>query len=443
MTRQGKTGLLIWFVLGLGSELQILASMSMTELFCYIAAPFLFFRQFAQMKRDGLAMLFGLSVLVVVGCGVSCAVNRSPSYAVLRGFATSVLLPCAVIVGHWLIRKNANGFKWFLVGWVLSMFIQTFAFQAASFTSLKGVGSVSASDYAGSVLYWITRGGALATLLSKGWYLHTPLLLDVGLPCAVGVLFAVKSVSGRSAALGIFGFAALAILGGKTQQTMRRIGRHFVLFMMIGLVSIVAAKSLYSYAASRGLLGEDQYKKYEMQTKSGSGLLDLLMGGRKEFFVGLGACLDRPITGFGPWAMDAGGYYARFIMKHGTEEDIASLMKAMRNPSEKAMLLQAHSHLIQFWHWFGLAGLVFWIYVIYVLMRYVKQDCWVVPQWYAWLTCALPALFWNIFFSPFQSRFAVMLLITACLMARAVRKGTFVLPRDMQEEIIENERKRA
>jgi len=79
--------------------------------------------------------------------------------------------------------------------------------------------------------------------------------------------------------------------------------------------------------------------------------------------------------------------------------------------------------------------------VIYVLLRYLKQDVAAVPQWFAWLACSVPGMFWGIFFSPFADRFSVPLFIVGCLMARAVRKGKFLLPPEMIKEVLKLEKK--
>ena len=103
-------------------------------------------------------------------------------------------------------------------------------------------------------------------------------------------------------------------------------------------------------------------------------------------------------------------------------------------------LLQCHAYITEFWAWYGIWGLIFWLYVIFVLLRYLKQDVAAVPQWFAWLACTIPGMFWGIFFSPFSDRFGIPLFVVACLMARAVRRGRFQLPLDMIREIAKAEK---
>jgi len=75
------------------------------------------------------------------------------------------------------------------------------------------------------------------------------------------------------------------------------------------------------------------------------------------------------------------------------------------------------------------------------LLRYLKDDVAAVPQWFAWLACSIPGMSWGIFFSPFADRFIMPLFVVACLMARAVRKGSFKLPIAMYIEIEKAEKR--
>ena len=48
-----KKHTLAWFLFGLGSQLQIVASLSFTELFVFATAPFIFLREKDYMRRNG------------------------------------------------------------------------------------------------------------------------------------------------------------------------------------------------------------------------------------------------------------------------------------------------------------------------------------------------------------------------------------------------------
>lgn len=433
---------LLWFIFGLGSQTQFLASLSFSEAFVLVAAPFVFIGELPHMRRNGVMPLFILSISVVIGCVVSCIANRTPSVCMIRGLAVTCLLSCSIVVCHWMMRKHMNGFKWWLVGAAVSGIVCTFVFQkSVEVTQLAGgdAGASASRDIMNGTLYWIGRLKSFAILPSNGWYLQCPLSYSILAPLGIAVFALLTSISGRSAAATAIASACLVVIGGKTRKSMMRIGKYFYLLVVLGVVAACIVKAIYTYSASSGMLGEDARRKYERQTHGDSSFKSILLGGRFDSFCGLLACVDKPIIGFGPWALDNNGYVAEFLNRYAGAEDFANYIRYETAMKERgvyyARLIPCHSIIVMFWLWYGVAGLVFWLYVCYVFIRYLRQDCWAVPQWYMWLAAGLPIWFWNILFSPLGDRVGSMMFIVACLLARAVRLGVQPLPLDMIEEI--------
>ena len=433
------------FLMGLGSGFQIWWSLSIAEVISLAMFPCILFSEYRYMKRNGITTYFWLAVFVVIGCAISCWVNHCSFQQSLRGLATTGLFVSAIVVGHWMLRKNLNCYKWFLIGYAISHILNMFVFQSSAVITGMGEDSGGMDVTMGIIdnkFLFLTSFGPLSTLLTKAFYLHTPMWWDVIIIGVVGLLPILNSTSGRSAALGALGSVCLLLLGGKSMRTMKRISKHFIILLCLGIIFIFLAKAFYSYAAESGLMGEEALKKYEHQTRQGEGVLSLLMGGRMEFFCGLFACFDKPIVGFGPWARDEYGYIDNYMSKYGTEEDLMFLERSKKYRAGRLPLLPGHSNIIGFWLWYGIFGLILWLYILYILFRFLRQDCWVVPQWYAWLACSIPAMLWDIFFSPFGDRFTNPMFFVAILLARAVRLGKQPLPYEMIREIEENEKKR-
>lgn len=432
----------IWLALGLGSQLQVVASLSISEILVLLIAPVLFVKTRSDMRRDGIMPFLLISLAQILGCVVSILANHTPTQMALRGLAVVGLLPCVIVVSHWLLRFNPAGFKWYLLGVALSGIICIFVFQkSVEVTMLAGgqAGDRAVDEIVSGPIFWISRLNPFVLLATNGWYLHTPIVLDIAAGLFMTVFAAFTSVSGRSAAVVSLGFVAFLVIGGKRPGTMRKIGKHFCLLAVVAIVSVFCLKEIYSFSAATGLLGEDAQRKYETQTKGDKGLMALLLGGRMGSFCGLLACLDKPIVGWGPWAEDTNGYVESFLQRYGTYEDYVGYINTQafyaKSGVESRGLIPCHSMFTQFWLWYGAFGLVFVLYSLFVIFRYIKQDCWAVPQWYAWLACASPAVLWSLFFSPFSDRLGFPMFIVACLMARAVRRGTFRLPFKMVVEM--------
>lgn len=431
---------IIWLMLGLGSSLQIVASLSIAELIALSAAPLIIIKDWRCLKRDGVMPLFVLSLLVVVGCVVSSLSNHTPPSYVLRGLAVTCIVACSIVFSHWLLVRDPGGFKWYILMIPVSAVLSTFIFRQSVEMSLYGE---TAEEIMNGPIYWISRLQHLVLAPTKGWYLQTPWFINVFAPLFMAGFSILTSISGRSTALSAIGFAVLVIVGGKSRRTIGRVSRFFWRLCFVGIVLICAVYLGYKVSASRGWLGEDALRKYEQQTHGESGIVRLIVGGRAESFIGLLACRDKPIVGWGPWALDENGYTEEFMEKYGDWEDYQALIDwrtwQLKNGYSTRML-PCHAYITEFWAWYGVFGLLFILYIIYVFLRYLKQDVAAVPQWYAWLACSIPGMFWGIFFSPFADRFGFPLFVVACLIARAVRKGTCSLPADMLYEIDKNER---
>lgn len=384
-----------------------------------------------------------LSMAVVANCVVAIIANHTPFQYALRGMAVVCLLPCAIVVTHWMLRKDMNGFKWMMVGGAISAVLCTFVFHKSVEVAMLARDASSSEEVAEAIMsgpiYWIQRLGSWATLYPKGWYLQCPTFLAAGMPLAMAVFSMLTSVSGRSAALGAIGTAMLVILGGKRSLTIKnRICKRFWILCLVGVATIFVFKSAYQIAASSGALGEEARAKYERQTQGDTSIKKLLLGGRMESFCGLIACVDKPIVGFGPWARDDFGYTAEFLKKYGTYDDYMNYLRAEQyglRMGFDAHLIPCHSYITEFWLWYGIAGLLFWLYIVFVLIRYLRQDCYAVPQWYMWLAASVPGFMWGVFFSPFAERVGCMVFVVAVLMARAVRQGRQQLPIEMVTEI--------
>lgn len=438
---------MVWFLLGLGFHLQLVASLSITELVILLLAPCLIFQELPYMRRNGVMPLFWLALFMFVGCVASSVYNHAVFAQALRGLAVTSLFPCSIVVGHFLFRRDPKNYGFLLLGSAISFFACTFVFQSSFETSSLAGGARGAEAVEAIMsgpIFWITRLGSLVTVWPRGWYLSCPMSYCAVAPIAFSAFAVLTSASGRAAALASMAGVCLVLIGRKKQASMKRLARNFWILCFVGFISIFAVNKIYRYAATAGLLGEDAHEKYIKQTKGGTGVVSLLIGGRLDSFAGLLACRDRPIIGYGPWAIDNNNYYEEFLRKYGAQEDYDDYveLERYRQASGLPKLIPSHSHIISSWINFGLPGLLFWLYVLFVIFRFARQDSWVIPQFFYFLVSLIPGFLWNIFFSPISDRVMPAFFCVAMLLARAVRLGRHRLPIDMQIQIWRNENAR-
>lgn len=421
--------LVYWFLLGLGYQLQFIASLSLSEAVVLLVAPFLMGKEIQRMRKSGVLSLFGWALILIVGCVLACLANHCTGWQVIRGLATVSIITCLIVVFHRLIWHSPNGIRWFFVGVLLCLVINTFIFRRQGDVTMYGDDLDSIMNGA---LYWIIRVNNLVSLPIKGWYLQTPWLYSAAAPFGIGVFAMLVSVSGRSAALGVFASGLFIIMGGKQAKRMNLIAKNFYVIVLVFFLLAPLSYAGYKALAGSGCLGEKAQAKFEAQTRGGDNIASLLVGGRAGSFAGFYSCVEKPIVGWGPWALDFAGNNAKFIYKYGAYEDIRDLEWKKKQRAKLGRtgvgLIATHSTIEQFWVWFGAAGLFCSLYWAFVLLRFLRQDVAAVPQWFGWTMMLIPPFFWDFFFSPYTDRIIYTLLLVACLYARGVRQRRVELP---------------
>lgn len=435
----------VWlFLIGIFSvtQVRIVGSIGISELICFVLAPFLFMIDYRKIRHDGFMPAICLSILAVIGCCVSSAYNHSPRPSFLRGFAATYSIFAFLVVHHRLLRDNLGGMKWFLLGVCLSNVINIFIFRQSVETYRVGEDASSAEltmAVTSGVLFWLSRLGPFLTLPTRGWYFQTPLLFSVVTVMIMPVYTMATTDTGRSATVIAIGSMFLLLAAHKSLNAIKSMQRHVVFVGVVGVLLCILIKDGYKYLAENGYLNEDATRKYEGQMKQGGrkGVVGMLVGGRAEFFGGIYAAAKKPIWGYGPWAIDVDGIYGEFVSEYGNWEDAEKYARSFYSNAIKGCypLMPAHSHIIGFWVQYGILGLILWIYVFYLIYKLLRRNLSAIPQWYGYFALTVCGSVWNILFSPYSLRVEMPFFITALLLADAVRRQRIPLSPHMVYEI--------
>ena len=223
---------LYWFLLGLGGKLQVIASLSISEIAVLLVGPMILFSEYPYMKKTRVVVFWHMSVLLVLGCAVACIANNTQFQYVVRGFATTILMLLSVVVAHRLFRLDMSGFRWYFLGDAISMVLCTFVFQRFGELEAYGGGAEGMKAVASIMsgpLFWIQRLGAFVKLPGVGWYLTTPLWSSVGGALFMSIFSLLTTTSGRSAAINSVAACVIILIGRRKRSTMMKISKHFYL----------------------------------------------------------------------------------------------------------------------------------------------------------------------------------------------------------------------
>ena len=444
-----STSAIILFVCGLFSatQINIVGSIGITELFFFLVGPFVFIQDSQMLRKEGFMPLICLSIMTCISCVASSLHNNTYFYSALKGFAAPYSIFVSLVMFARLFRNNLSNLKWYLLGSAFSNVLNVFYFQSAAevfATGAQALDKEASEAVMSGAMFWLGRIRDWLLLPIRGWYYQTPHQYSFWALFLYGVFSMLLSPSGRSISVVTIASAFLVWIGGKKVNRMRIISRHFTTMVLCGVVLAFVAKWGYSFAARNELLGEKAVAKYEAQTRHGTGFLSLLLSGRGETFVGLMACFENPLLGCGPWPIDDKGYYARFLRDYGAAEDYEQYAQTVADQTRRGIYLfsyiPAHSHLIGFWLWYGLPGLLLWLYVLKLYIDVMRRYIAAIPQLFGLIAITIPACLWGFFFSPFGYRVSTCSGIALMLIVRSVGKGRITLERKMVDEIYRMER---
>ncbi len=425
--KKHNSSVIALFLMGLFSQTQIrlVAFMDITEAFCYVFGPLFFLMDLSELKKNGFGSFLWVWVLCTIGCCVSSLVNHTPFPSFLRGVGVPVSVFCLVCTFHHFLVRDFGSFKWFFLGNAISGVLCIFVFQRGTSRMVGGEELAGAEAVDATIsysLFWLVQIGTWLMLPIQMRYLKTAKWYSIAVVFFF-MLFGIFSAGSRSTFGIMFLTLMLILMGGKYRNSMGFLRRNFAMFCVVCVILLPVVMGAYKYLATTGLLGEVSLKKYQAQTERGAGFLSLLKSGRSGFFIGLDAATDRPISGFGPWALDTKGY----VLKHVDEFSSEEWWKYMndRYRSGKIGLIPSHSYVINFWVWYGILGLICMLYVGHLYFTTLKNNLGVIPELYGYFSFVLPAELWAWLFSPFGRRTSTTLLFVLCLFARAVAKGKF------------------
>ena len=402
--RRDKQGAMWLFLIGAFSmtQLKLGAKIGISEAGCCLASLFIYARDYMSYRREGVSAYFNLLLFWIAGALFSDFYNHSVFAQLMRGVSVPVTIFCVSVCIYHFLRRNPDNLKWLLFGIAVSSIISIFVFQRGRAGDLAAEGNIEEAieGVIGYKLFWSNMAKTWLYLPIQCLYMKVPFFYAI--PAMVVVSLVNITIGGRSSfatsVVGLF----LVLIVGKRIESMRRVRRYFPILIVTLIAVMFAIKGAYSYAATHGYLNEYETIKYQRQTAQGAGFMSLLMAGRGDFFIGLIAALDKPIVGHGSQALDTHGYERDFVSKYGTIAETEEFNKRYAKGYLRA--IKAHSHVIQFWMWHGIAGLLFWLYILWLVFQTIRKRLAYVPEWFGYLAIVLPDFLWDYFFSPFGLR---------------------------------------
>lgn len=232
----------------------------------------------------------------------------------------------------------------------------------------------------------------LATLVAQNAMVRRswlgPALLMAGLGL-IGIYLGSRSL-GAVTLLAAMYVLLQAFVGQRSRRSVGFSMGRTVAFLGLGLVGASMVLSGYQFVASQGLLGDEARERYEQQAL---GAFGILLGGRTEIYASSRAIFDSPLLGHGSWARNP--YYAGLLI------DLESYGYEISYTAADSDLIPTHSHIFGAWVEAGVIGGLFWLWVLWLVVR-VLSNLYVVREPLTPLIAFVGILLlWDVLFSPY------------------------------------------
>ena len=383
------------------TQIKIIGYIGITELVFFFVAPFVFIKNAKLLKRHGFTRVLVFSGLWMVNGLITDWYQQNSFENTIKGFAVTYCVFSSLIVLHDLLWADVWRVRWAVLGFTVSVVLSIFVFQGGAHVE-KAL--ATGESMAGATLsYKLTLLSIVGSCLAVPivfFYKKAP-YISAGLALFIGAFGLMQG--GRAAFLVSLMSVGLMVFVLNSQVRMARIQRSFYGLGIIMILAGALASASYKYVVKRGMMGEEEQSKYEQQSVAKIGLLS----GRSAIIGSTLAITDSPLLGYGSWALDWDGYNQRAA-------DIAGI--EYRERAGGVSYMPGHSHVFGSWVQNGLFGGIFWIYILILIYKTVKFNMGVVPQLFGYLALTVPALIWNILFSPFAARIITLTAITVFLL---------------------------
>lgn len=389
------------FAAGLTSMLQVrvIGYLGIVEIAFLALAPFYLLGRRRLLFSGRLRPFLVLSAAWLGSALLTDLVRGSELHNTLRGAFTVVLWLACLICMYVLLAGRLALIKPYALGLACSTFLCLHIFQPGTMVGLAAYQGTSIqsivtfrSAYAGVLAQFVA---ALAVLGFRRY----PRLVLAGMACFALLSFVYGS---RAIAATYLVAALMSYYLYRQALGRRRTGQPFALSrrqrlqLVLGFaVACVVTVAGYSIGASRGWLGQVAAAREGEMAESRLGM----MVGRAQLLFGLLAVKDSPIIGYGSWARDTKGYYARGLEMIGLGELAAKLASR-----EELTVMPGHSHIVGAWVSHGLLGGVFWLFVYGFLLRFVVRYLPGEVEYLPYTLLTLLTMLWSVLASPFGAR---------------------------------------
>jgi len=364
-----------------------------TDLCLLGALPFVVFRHRRWLRIKPVQITMWLGLLWLAAQVLTDVIRQSPVEDYSRGWSKILLTVTHFATIALLVRQSQRRFILYgaglALGGVLTFYLAPGEY-AAYYPWKFGLGEPI------TVLVCLIAG----MIARRSRIAAVTMITAIG---AINVYLGSRSLGALCAASAIYSYFQFS-----PQLGDRRVRKLQTVLAVAGLAAGVwGISAIYAHGVQSGWFGEEELQKYEIQSSGDAGVL---LGGRTEFLAAASAIRDSPIIGHGSWAKDP--KYKAILY-----DRMAELGYRNVGPEVESDLIPSHSYVFGAWVESGIAGAVFWCWVLWLTGSTVVRASGREPLFPFFAFIAL-LLIWNVLFSPYgaDQRFTATYFVYAMIL---------------------------
>lgn len=377
--------LLILFELGFGLKIDLIGSVSVSEIFVFCYTLLFLHREPIRKNTSFSYLLWGYSCLLIAQCVSEMFVGSSPSNS-LKGIAITVISFCHLFFLINSFKTSRHMLPWAFVGMLLRPIVMGTDFEGNTIDALNGLDVV----YLKFVI-----APLIINLVMLFSFFHDNIKTSI-LLIFVGLFILLLGARSWGGMAFISGIASIIITAFK------KIKFKYILMMLLA-ASLFAFQS-YTVYVDRVLSGKitGGNSGQILRADNPYNPINLLKVGRTETFIGAIAFIDAPLWGHGAWKKDSdyGFKYTKMKSQYQKLNEKVYL--------DDVDLVPCHSVLIGFGCYNGIFAFIFGALLILSFFYMGLHNIFVTRRYIIISTYFLIIFAWHSLFSP-QSNFRLTL----------------------------------
>ena len=283
---------LILFEIGFGITINLIGTISISELIAFLYTIFFISKSDISKNQDLKHILLLYSLLIIFQAISEILVGNSTSNA-LKGISIPIISFCHTFILVKFFNKNPYFITWALIGIIIRIIIFPSAVEGNTTDALTGEDAAFLKFVIAPLLTNILLVYSIVKNKKNNY------ILFIGLGIALVILGA------RSSGVMIFLTGLIAFfINSRKHISSRKLKQYTILILLISYSSYcIYANMVLSGDIKSG--NSTQLQNVENPYNP----INLLRMGRTETFIGAIAFLDKPLTGWGAWAIDPNAKY--------------------------------------------------------------------------------------------------------------------------------------